>query len=403
MVGEGEYAIVDLARYLIRKEKTLPIPGVWLRDTGPGSKGLVKGEARPLIADLDGVPEPALDHLDAAEENSPIHFVDGCAPVLASKGCYGRCTFCSIQRFYRSCPGKLWRGREAGRIAAEVEKLTRLTSLRKVTFIDENFMGPGKAGQQHAQGVAAALKERGLPLQFNFGCRSSDISAETIRMLKQAGLAAVTLGIESMAVETLQVFNKMTTPQMNSAAIDLLEKEQIYTEITFIFFHPLSTIAEIQENLRFVERVRRSQYAYFNNNQPFTGFIPFFGTELTGHFQRMGLVTRDLKGYTVRYEDPRVGFIAQRMLAFPSEALARLANALPAGKSTQVADMQAKIRAYRLYLSMERLPALAADLCDLFERGASVESDGVRAAAAAMDVEEQKVRAIFSQFMKHVH
>lgn len=395
VVGEGEFAIVELARHVLRQEKVLPIPGVCLREKGR----LISGEARPLIEDLDVIPEPALDHLDASQKNSPLHFVDGCIPILASKGCYGRCTFCGIQKFYRACPGKVWRGRNAERIADEVEKLVYLTGLQKVTFIDENFMGPGKMGRQHAVDISAALKKRDLAIQFNFGCRPNDVDEETIATLKDAGLAAVSLGIESMAAPSLKLFNKLTTPQINYKALSLLEKQEIFTEITFIFFHPLSTLAEIRENLRFIETVRKLKYAYFNKNQPFTGFIPFFGTDLTDYLIGQGLVKRDLKGYRVRYADPRVGFIARHLLAFPLEDLASVHLSLPSkGRS---AEMKEKLHAYQIYLSMEWLPSMVSDLCDLLEKEVSMKSRQVRAITGAIDQEADRIQSILHQFSTH--
>jgi anaerobic magnesium-protoporphyrin IX monomethyl ester cyclase len=398
IIGEGEFSIVDLARYVIQNEQILPIPGVLLRDNGIP----IRGAARCLIEDLDEMPEPVHDHLESNHANNPTRFVNGCAPVVASRGCYGRCSFCCIHGFYRGSPGKVWRGRNPERIADEIRNLVRLTGLQKITFVDENFMGPGKIGRQHAVELSAAIKKLGLSIRFNFGCRPNDIDQDTIETLKEAGLAAVSLGIESMAAPTLDLFNKGTTPQINYSALGSLEKQEIFTEITFIFFHPLSTIAEIRENLRFIEYVRRSRYAYFNNHQPFTGFIPFFGTELTNYLKGLGLVRRDLKGYTVRYADPRVGFIARRLLAFPTEYLTRLQNMLPGDGSQRLAEIKDNLGAYQLYLSMERLPSLVSDLCDLFEQGTQVKSRKVRAVTAAIDQEEEKVKSILQQFVSHI-
>jgi radical SAM superfamily enzyme YgiQ (UPF0313 family) len=398
VAGEGELSVLDLARYVIRKEGRPPFPGVYLRE----HRSILHGEPRPLVEDLDTLPLPALDDLASPQENSPLYSIDGCAPVVASKGCYGRCTFCSIQRFYRSCEGKVWRGRHAERIASEIAQVTRLTGLRKITFVDENFMGPGNLGRLHAAEIAQELKKRRFDIQFNFGCRPNDVDLDTIQRLKEAGLAAVSLGIESMSAETLSLFNKLTSPKINSDAICLLEEHQIFTEITFIFFHPLSTIAEIRENLAFIGQVRSSKYAYFNNNQPFTGFIPFFGTDLTEKFKGLGLVKRDLKGYSIQYQDPRVGFIARRMLAFPLEYLTRMHNALPNTGSSRLIEIKEGLQKYKIYLSMVRLPDLVSDLCDLFETGVPVKSRRVAAVTAAVDQEALNIQSLIRRFSAHL-
>jgi radical SAM superfamily enzyme YgiQ (UPF0313 family) len=398
VAGEGELSLLELARYVVRKEGHPPFQGVYLRMHG----SILSGEPRPLVEDLDTLPLPALDDLTSPQENSPLYSMDGCAPVVASKGCYGRCTFCSIQRFYRSCEGRVWRGRQAERIVSEIAQVTRLTGLRKITFVDENFMGPGKVGRLHAAEIAQELNKRRLNIQFNFGCRPNDVDHETIERLKDAGLAAVTLGIESMSADALKLFNKLTSPKINSDAIRLLEAHQIFTEITFIFFHPLSTLAEIRNNLDFIEQVRSSKYAYFNNNQPFTGFIPFFGTDLTEKFKGIGLVKRDLKGYSIRYQDPRVGFIARRMLAFPLEYLSRLHNALPNTSSSRLIEIKEVLQEYKIFLSMIRLPELASDLCDLFESGVPAKSRKVAAVTAAIDQEALNIQSLIGHFSAHL-
>jgi radical SAM superfamily enzyme YgiQ (UPF0313 family) len=108
--GEGETPIVDLARYVIRHEGTLPAPGLCVRE----GDAIRKGDARAVAPDLDDLATPALDDFRDPEESSPLRLVNGCVPVVASRGCYGRCTFCCIQPFYRASPGKVWRAQPGG-------------------------------------------------------------------------------------------------------------------------------------------------------------------------------------------------------------------------------------------------------------------------------------------------
>jgi hypothetical protein len=109
-----------------------------------------------------------------------------------------------------------------------------------------------------------------------------------------------------------------------------------------------------------------------------------------------------LKGHTVQYADPRVGFIARRLLNFPSEYLARLQNALPNDGSQRLSEIKGNLHAYQLYLTMEKLPSLVSDLCDLFELGVSVTSKKVRAITAAIDQEEETIQSIIHQFSAHI-
>jgi anaerobic magnesium-protoporphyrin IX monomethyl ester cyclase len=397
VVGEGEASVVELAQHLVRGEGRPPITGVWLREDGR----VVAGEPRPMLANLAELPEPALDDLAGRGENSPLRHGNGCVPVTASRGCYGRCTFCSVERFYRSSPGRPWRGRAGDAVARDAAAMLRVSGFSKITFVDENFMGPGRLGRRHALEIGEAVKGLGVPLRFNFGCRANDVDRDVFAALKDAGLAAVTIGVESMHGETLELFNKANTPAVNVRALAVLEDLGLPVEITFIFFHPLSTLDEIRDNLAFVERVRRSPTAYFSNQQPFTEFIPFFGTGLTKQYEDLGLVQVDLNGYELAYADPRVAFVATQALGVPLELLARLRYALPESGGSRAAEIQAHLRDYQYHLSLVRIPELIAELCDLLKRGASTNGRRVRRVTAALRAERTTISSLVERFAVH--
>jgi 5-methoxy-6-methylbenzimidazole methyltransferase len=397
VVGEGEHSIVELAGWVQEgRPGTDPPPGVWARR---GAE-IVSGGPRTFVDDLDGFPPPAVDDLRRPAPNSPMRHVNGCAPVVASRGCYGRCTFCSVQQFYRSCPGRLWRGRDPAAVVDDVETAIGL-GFDRVTFVDENFIGPGRAGRRHAHDLAAELRHRNLDVRFNFGCRPNDVDESVIADLQEAGLAGVSVGIESMAAATLELFDKKTTPAVNEAALQILERLGVPTEITFIYLHPLSTLDEIRTNAAFVERVRCSPTAYFNNGQPFTEFIPFFGTAMTDRLVQQGLVRRDLRGYDIAYADERVGAIAARITGFPAELVGRLRYALPATGSERLDAIQASLARYQEYLNMAFLPAIVLQLCDAFalpHRRRGTEVDRVDAALVA---ETDRIHALIEAFTAH--
>jgi radical SAM superfamily enzyme YgiQ (UPF0313 family) len=389
VVGEGEQTIVDLARRVTRCEGGDTIPGVWMRT----SKGVTRGEPRPLHNDLDELPLPALDGIGDRSKGHDNYKSNACVPVLASRGCYGRCTFCCIQRFYRACPGAVWRGRRPSAVIDELSTVAQLSGARKVTFVDENFMGPGAAGRRHAVQIANELACTGLNIRFNFGCRPNDIDRETIATLKKSGLAAVTLGIESMGNEALVLFNKLTTPEINYHALSILEELKIPTEITFIFFHPLTSLDEIDANLNFIDYVRRSRFAYFNKYQPFSEFVPFFGTELTQRLSLMKLAVRTLSEHSIQYQDPRVALIARQVLNTPANHVAKLIRQLESRRTKASNLLRARLLAYYIQLNMVRLPALAAELCKLLKHGASPRSARVR---GVLDMFAQERRTIGS-------
>jgi radical SAM superfamily enzyme YgiQ (UPF0313 family) len=396
VVGEGEQSIVELAECVIRRPGSAPPPGVWMRR----GADVATGGVRSFVTDLDRFPQPAIDDLLHPAANSPVHHVNGCAPVVASRGCYGKCTFCSVQQFYRSCPGRLWRGREPAAIADDVDVAIGL-GFDRITFVDENFMGPGRAGRRHATELAAELRRRAIDVRFNFGCRPNDVDPGVMADLQRSGLAGVSMGVESMAAPTLEMFNKKTTPEVNANALQVLEHLGLPTEITFIFFHPLSTLNELRQNAAFVERVQRSPTAYFNNGEPFTEFIPFFGTPLTDLLVEQGLARRDLHGYDVFYADERVGSIAARITGFPADLVGRLRYALPTG-SERLDAIQRSLAGYQEHVNMTFLPAMLVELCDAFAQPGAGASADVARIDATLATERDRIHRLIDAFAAHV-
>lgn len=68
--------------------------------------------------------------------------------LLGSRGCYGGCTFCSINPFYGQGSG--WRSRSPENIIAEIDGIISERGIRDFYFTDPSFFGPGKRGQDRA-------------------------------------------------------------------------------------------------------------------------------------------------------------------------------------------------------------------------------------------------------------
>lgn len=395
VTGEGEQSIVDLARNICSPDNTPP-PGITLR------RGLrvVAGPARPHLLDLTTLAPPCLDNFMLPGESASLRLVYGAVPVTASRGCYGRCSFCCIHEFY-DVGGTSWRAIAPARVVDDIEHSVAATASSRITFVDENFMGPKLAGRSHAVEIAREIQRRGIIVEFNFGCRANDVDRATIEELRRAGLAAISIGIESMSPDTLRLFRKGTTRETNYAALALLERLGISTEITFIFFHPLLRLCEIPSNLRFIDFVHRSRHLYFNNHSPFTEFVPFFGTELCARLVREGLATRRIDGYELRYADPAVAFVASAVQSIPAERILDLRNLLPERYSPVITRMRAVL--YELYvdLNMRRVPNLVAQLCKRFELGDTATSNAVQAVMTEFAVERDRIDSLTEDVLAH--
>ena len=69
-------------------------------------------------------------------------------PVLASRGCVRRCSFCSIHTFYRTAPGKVVRMRRPDKVIEEMQLLHRQHGVRIFLFQDDDFPLWGNKGRR---------------------------------------------------------------------------------------------------------------------------------------------------------------------------------------------------------------------------------------------------------------
>ena len=293
VVGEPEQTMVELARSL-QAGTAGPFDGLAARSHGEAT---LLGPRSP-VQPLDRLPFPLRPSLDAEETVS----------VLASRGCYNGCSFCLIPTLDDG--RAVWRGRSADNVAAEVAVLTE-RGKRDIYFVDPNFIGPGKAGKENAARLSRALA--GLGISFGMETRANDVSAPLLRHLCDAGLTSLLLGIESGSPRVLKRLCKRTTVRQNEQAIAAVRDAGIEPEIGFIMFEPASTLDDVVENTRFLERNRLLDRLGRTANLLYHSQIAFKGTPgyRTSLEQGM-LVPEGLYGFEGRllYEDFRVGWLA---------------------------------------------------------------------------------------------
>lgn len=302
VLGEGEVTVVELAAALEAGKEWQTVPGLAFRQDGQ----VVTSPPRPLVRDLDDLPFPARDLLPVAMRWRPV------ASVLRSRGCYGHCTFCDTRAFYGSVRGAPWRVRSAENVVAELQELVGRYGVKRVQFWDDNFMGPGEVGKERAHELAAAIVQAGLRITFSMECRVNDVEPGVIGHLKEAGLDTVFLGIESGVQAALDVFGKGVTVEDNLRAIRLLQDMGIRVKVGFIFFHPYTTVEEMQANLDFLRRT-------FGNwpqvkaavGQPLNKLEVYAGTPIFSRLQEEGRLKGPYFRRRYDFQDPLVALVSR--------------------------------------------------------------------------------------------
>lgn len=295
VLGEGEHTLLELAEALSEGRDWKHIAGLAYRE----DDRVIINPPRRLIADLDALPFQARDTLSEVMQRG------GFASVITSRGCYGNCSFCSVNAFYSKAAGSKWRSRSPEHVGEELEWLVDKWGVEVFVFNDDNFIGPGKLGKERAYRIGEEILKRGLNIKFAIPASVNDVDKELFGFLKIAGLRSVFLGIESMVQEDLDLLNKHTTVEQNEEAIRVLEELGIFYQIGFIMFYPSTRLEEVKHNISYIkDKILMNNYC---GTQVFTGDLRILqGTVLEESFKNSDFVKKERFHYTYKVQDWRV-------------------------------------------------------------------------------------------------
>lgn len=292
--NEGEQTLLELFQHLDQPESWKDIKGLAYRSGGK----IHATVARPLIADLDSLPWPIRGRPAATHRG-----IASCS-MLASRGCFHNCSFCSIQAFYRQTTGAKRRTRSACDVAAEMEQLFLERGIRIFTFKDDDLCTKGSQQRRWIEEFASELRKRKLAERviWRISCRVDEIDGELMRRLKDVGLAVLYIGIESGSNRGLRTFNKGYTVDDIYRALDILKELGICFEYGFMLFDPDSTMDSMEESLAFLRNLGRDGEVVIH----FTKMFPYAGAPITRRLKREGRLRGTIASPDYSYKDSRL-------------------------------------------------------------------------------------------------
>lgn len=298
-IGEGEITFYELLECLSRGENISEVKGIAYRKEGE----VHTTSPRDLLMDLDILPFPSRDALPSMLRQRPY------ASMVSSRGCYGRCSFCSVNGFFASVGAK-YRARKPDRIADEIELLIEKFGINRFTFDDANFIGPGRKGRERAKEFARIVMERGLDIEYSIECRADDVDREVFEYLKKSGLVRVYLGVESGSQPQLDRYRKDISVEDNLNALKLLAELGIFVQMGFIMFDTYATVDDIVSNQEFLAKVK----AIFPDGglgyiYPTSKLIPLSGSEYMGRLKEEGALKGDYLNYYYDFVDNKVSML----------------------------------------------------------------------------------------------
>lgn len=271
--GEAEAAMVALAGALERGEPLDAIPGIVARADG----GLVAGPKPTKVANLDELPRPV-------REGPPRRELGlGVAPLVSSRGCRGRCAYCSIAAFGRLSHGPARRERSPEDLAAEMNELWRERDVEVFVFHDDDFFaGARRRDLARLRALAGAMRSMRMPrVALSIKARPDDLDPEVLALLRELGLLQVVLGIDNDSPAALRSLDRCLPPDAQRRALTLLHDLGVCVGSNLLLWAPEATGDDLRHNLALM---RAFPHQLFNLGRA----EPYEGAPLTMALERQG-------------------------------------------------------------------------------------------------------------------
>jgi len=242
LLGEGEQTLLELINTLETGEiEEASILGmVWSDKNGT----VVKNPRRPVMKNLDILPQPAWDLVDVPAYKEIWLQKQGyfSLNIATTRGCPYKCNWCAKPIY-----GNRYNSRSPKRIVDEVEMLVKEYGAEYFWVCDDIFgLKPG-----WVQEFRDLLKERDISIRYKIQSRVDLLLKEdSIDALAASGLETVWVGAESGSQKILDAMDKGTDVSQIYEATKLLKSKGIKVAFFLQFGYLGETMEDIEKTIQ---------------------------------------------------------------------------------------------------------------------------------------------------------
>lgn len=159
-----------------------------------------------------------------------------------SRGCFGRCDFCGLNRTWRG-----FRTRSGAQNLAAASALMRGHGSSQLEFVDSAC---DAWAEEYARRAVATGVRPSTPMELRAGH-----SERFWALLALAGVRAVQIGVEALSAPLLRAMRKGTTVTQVLVALKCLAELGLERHGNLILQHPASTLADVRETRRILRQI----------------------------------------------------------------------------------------------------------------------------------------------------
>jgi radical SAM superfamily enzyme YgiQ (UPF0313 family) len=240
--GEVEETLGEVAAFFVERAGALPgIRGIAYLEDGR----VQHTPARAPIANLDDLPNPAWDLLEAEPYRRAWKAAHGYFSInlASSRGCPYRCNWCA-----KPIWSDQYRCRSPRQVAEEMLEVKTRFQPDHLWFADDIFA----LSPQWTHDFTAAVRELSAEVPFKMQSRCDLMTRPTVENLARAGCTEVWMGVESGAQEVLDAMDKGTRLWQIPEARENLRRHGIRACYFLQFGYPGESWPEIEKTIGLV-------------------------------------------------------------------------------------------------------------------------------------------------------
>jgi anaerobic magnesium-protoporphyrin IX monomethyl ester cyclase len=284
--SEGEYVLAELTDRMSLGQDYSDLAGCWVRR----GEDVVQNGPRHLIPNLDVLPLPDLstenkhylagnEWRDAARWDNELLGYD----IMMVRGCPFECTFC-IHNYTRKVSvglGTYIRRRSVDHVMRELHLVKRARPNLKLLAVSDDIFAPARPWLEEF--CARYKAEIGVP--FLIWTFPRMVDEEKVRMMRDAGLWAATMGIQSGSERIRRdYYERETSDDEIVDACRILDRYGVIRNLDFIGDNPYETEADRRATVSLLGRLPKPfHFNYFS-------LTYFPGVEMTDRALRDGLI-----------------------------------------------------------------------------------------------------------------
>lgn len=249
ILGEGEYRLVKL----VKGKRNFD--GLVIGKTGK----IIPATTR--IENIDEIPFPARHllkmeiYLKINKHISPYPKREKTEQILTSRGCPGKCIFCTSSNFW----GHSFRKRSPENVIEEMKLLIKDYGVEEFQFTDDTMT----LDRERAMKIFEMMKPLNVSFCMANGVFVNSLTEEMIKKMKEAGCYQITFSVESGNKKSLEIMKKSLKLERVKPLADYAKKLGIGRHATFVLGFPGENIEDIKDSFRFASQIDFDSASFF--------------------------------------------------------------------------------------------------------------------------------------------